>query len=195
MKKLVVVAILFAGLTQAANAQKGSILLYGNIDAGSNKDNNVSSTNSSFDFNPGVGYQFSNNWTAGLQLAIGSSKYDNGSGTVTKNSNFNVGPFLRYSKSLGDIFSVYGQLNVDYLSSKVQNTVSSITTSVTTSGVMAGIVPAISVNVHKGLALNFNVGGLSYQTTKASSAKSVDKFVFNFGQQVGIGISKNFGGK
>lgn len=186
-----------AGIAVTAKAQKGSVLLYGDLSFGSSK-NSAETKNTSFDFNPGVGYQFNNNWTAGLNLGIGSDKTTPAgtTPTITKNSNFNVGPFVRYTQPLAGVFSIFGQLNANYLSGKTKTEVGSVSAESKYDGFGINLFPAIGVNLKNNFALNFNFGGLGYTTTKnkAAGSNSSNSFGLTFGQFMNIGISKNFGG-
>ena len=189
MKKLLVAA--FALTSIAASAQKGSVLLYGNVIARSSND--LAGTQSStFIVNPGIGYQFSKNLTAGINVGLDAAKSETGpaSDNYDKSFNYTVGPFLRYTKTLNDLFSTYAQLNASYLSSKVTDYGDP---SVNWNGFGASIVPAIAVNVHNGLAINFNIGGLQYTSVGPKGGSSQNNgFELTFGQSVGIGIQKNF---
>jgi hypothetical protein len=61
------------------------------------------------------------------------------------------------------------------------------------SGIYAGLFPALGINVGRGLALNFAIGGLNYATDKRQDlAFSTNNFNFTLGNQVNFGISKNF---
>src|SRR5258705_971895 len=118
MKKVLVAALALVSLTQAAKAQKGSVLLYGNLNVTSTKDENDSKS-SEFSVAPGIGYQFNDNWTAGVNLGVNGSKDEiNNSGNYNKTSGFAAGPFIRYTKTLGNIFSIYGQGNFNYTTAK-----------------------------------------------------------------------------
>jgi len=192
MKKVLVAALALVSLLQAAKAQKGSVLLYGNLNVNSTKDANDSKS-SEFAVMPGIGYQFSDNWTAGVNLGINGSKDEiSNSGNYNKTSGFVAGPFIRYTKTLGNIFSIYGHGNFNYMSTKYKPYVG---TNSTVNGFNLNITPAIGVNVINGFALNFGFGGIDYTTSKldASGAKSSNSFSLTFGQQVNVGISKNFG--
>ncbi|UAY52933.1 porin family protein [Ferruginibacter albus] len=173
MKKLLFASLILMSAAFSANAQKGSILLYGNVGFTSTTPP-VGDGTTSFNLTPGIGYQFNDNWTAGLNFNVE---------TVTDQPTvFGVGPFIRYAKPLSDIFSVYGQFDATYTS--YGNSVN---------GFGAKIWPAIGVNVHNGLALNFGFGSLGYSSVGASGAKS-STFGLSFGSGATFGISKNFGG-
>jgi len=188
MKKLVLGAVLMTGIALASQAQKGSILLYGNVGVSSTKEADDDKT-SSFNINPGVGYQFTDNWTAGVNLGYGQTKYNpSGIGATSTSKDYNAGVFARYTKPLGSIFSIFGQANVGYVGTDFDGGKSN--------GFGANVFPAVALNVHNGFALNFSFGGISYETTKVKGAsESRNAFALNFGQQAHIGISKNFGGK
>lgn len=188
MKKVLFFALAFVIVSQAVKAQTGSILVGGSINFSSTKTpstpNNTKYT--SFDFNPTVGYQFSDNWTAGVVADIGSGKNTNAAGVSVKENIFNVGPFLRYAKSLSDIFAIYGQVQGVFGTDKIGSAKS------TTAGISA--FPAVFINVKNGFGLNFSVGGISYGSSKPSGGSASNTFAFTFGKSVGIGLSKNFGG-
>jgi len=190
MKKLVLGALLMTGFVLTSPAQKGSILVYGNVGFNSDKDA-AENKESSFSINPGVGYQFTDNWTAGVNLGYSQTKNNPavvGAPTSTWKG-YNAGVFARYTKPLGSIFSIFGQGNAGYLGGEDF-------TGVKSNGFGVEVFPAIALNVHNGFALNFSFGGISYASTKTKGAsESRNEFRLHFGQQVSAGISKNFGGK
>jgi Outer membrane protein beta-barrel domain len=191
MKKgLVVLALTIASF---ANAQKGSVLVAGNI--GYNNSSRGTGESSNFSFSPKVGYQFTDNLTAGLESTIGNSKSvssNNNSFTSTVNT-FNLGAFLRYSQPIAGIFSIYGDLSAGMLSNKdSSNNPGSV--DVKSNGFYAGVTPAIYMDINKGFGINFSIGGLGYSSVKsdATGAESLNNFNFNFGSAFALGISKNF---
>jgi hypothetical protein len=190
MKKVFVLALAFAGLTTAVKAQQGSVLVGGNIDY--NSQSQSSFKTDSLTFSPTVGYQFSSHFTAGLTADIGSSKIDDGAGTVTKTSAFDLGPFIRYAQPLSSIFSVYGQLQGVFGSYK--NTTNG-TTNYQGNTVNVMLFPAVFINLKNSFGLNFNVGGLSYGSNSPKGGVAINTFDINFGKTLSIGLSKNFGGK
>lgn len=187
MKKVLFFALAFVSISQAVKAQTGSILVGGSIDFSSTKGPTSLTTikHTNFDFNPTVGYQFSDNWTAGVVGDIGSSKYTTSSSTIKGNS-FGVGPFVRYAKSLSNIFAIYGQVQGVFGADKMGDIKS------TTANISA--FPAVFINVKDGFGLNFTVGGISYGSSKPSGGSATNTFGLTFGKTVGIGLSKNFGG-
>ena len=75
MKKLFTVSLLMS-LILAAKAQSGTVLVGGDVGFTSSKNNSgvYEYKVQSLSFNPYVGYQFNNNWTAGVVAGIASSK-------------------------------------------------------------------------------------------------------------------------
>lgn len=208
MKKLIL-ALLAVATVGSASAQKNSILVYGNAGVNWAKtDNGAASTNEGTDWNitPGVGFQFNNHLTVGLQGGYGSNK-NVATAPLSKITNtdreWQAGAFFRYTQSLNPTFNFWTQLDLGYISGKgsaetITTNISGATSVVSTSdmynGFQAMLTPAIGVNVHKGLALNFGIGGLGYRTVSYDKAPTtMNNFVVTFGQQFNVGISKNFG--
>lgn len=199
MKKFVLTLMAAAGFTAAANAQAGSILVYGNAGISSEKNEVGSAETKTFSgqFNPGVGYQFNDNWTVGLNINFAGEKETDAADNVKKNTGYMVGPFVRYTQPLSNIFSVFGQANVGYLGGKTKNEPKvGASTEDTYNGFRAEAFPAIGVNVKNGFALNFGFGGIAFNTRSWDKADATTTgFSLTFGQQVNVGISKNFGGR
>jgi hypothetical protein len=68
---------------------------------------------------------------------------------------------------------------------------------VNSNGLALQLFPAVGVNVYRNLALNFSIGGLQYTSLNTdgvlgSASHNSNTFSVTFGQQVNIGISKNF---
>lgn len=214
MKKLVL-AILAVGSIATAQAQSGSILVYGNVGFSSMKETNddgipgtpdIITKERTWEFAPGVGYQFNKHWTVGINFGIAGTKQINETDDATPDPesttrDLMVGPFVRMTMPINKIFSVYHQVNVSYLNGKtiydddvngtpdVENTYN---------GFGANWFPAVGVNFTRCMALNFSFGGLGYaQRTWDNDGPSETKesgFIFNFGRQFNIGISANLGG-
>lgn len=187
MKKILLSAITVASFCMNAIAQEGTVLLYGNVGYNSNNPA-VGETENTFTINPGIGYQFNENWTVGANLGIESQKDGE-----FKSSAFSAGPFVRYTESLSNTFAIYMQLQGGVLSNKFENPGQA---DFKTNGFNAGLFPAVFVNVNKNFGLNFSFGGINYTSVKVDGAsKSSSIFDINFGQSFNIGVSKNFGGK
>lgn len=219
MKKLILALLAVASIS-AANAQKNSILVYGDVGVNfDNTDNGSKATtmsvkNTNWNIAPGVGYQISNHITLGLQGGYWFGKTETQSQNVwtpappssitTTDSwrEWQIGAFGRYTMPLGGIFSMWTQLNASYVSGKVSMDTLDFTTGRplpltaedTYNGFQATLTPALAINVHNGLALNFGIGGIGFRTVSYDKAPTTQSnFMFTFGQQINVGISKNFG--
>lgn len=177
-------------------AQKNTLLVGGNVGISSSKNENTQfeTKNTAFTFDPYVGYQFDNHWTAGAVVSVGSNKQTVNSSPeqVDKTNAFSAGPFIRYTQKLSDVFLVYGQLQGIFGGYK--NTSSLGNVSVTDKGSVysATLFPAVFINLKNNFGLNFNFGGLTYGSIKPDGGKAISSVNFNFGQVANIGISKNF---
>ena len=195
-------AVLAICIAASASAQKNSILLYGNLGISSLNSKDSSGQNdhqNRFYINPGIGYQFSDHFTAGLALGFStfsrSSVSDHSSGMVKTNEHgvsYSTGAFLRYTTPISDLFFFYGQFEGSYTSTKAKyNTIAQVERD--GGGLKAALTPALGVNINKGLALTLDIGGLGYVYEKNTfAASSQSNIVLNFGQVINIGISKNF---
>jgi hypothetical protein len=193
MKKTLV--ILAMAMISFANAQKGTVLVSGNVGFSSQKVTNQpnDSQNKYISFYPKIGYQLKDNWTVGIESGFSSAKneYTNQE-SISKN--FTAGAFVRYSKSLSPMFLLYADLGAGYQNSKVTDTYPlQPSSTVTFDGVYMNLTPGLFLNIKNNFGLNFGIGGLLYSDTKRSQANGSDQyFYFNFGQSFTAGISKNF---
>ncbi|PKB17208.1 outer membrane beta-barrel protein [Flavobacterium sp. 5] len=198
MKRIFVVLAL--AIVSFANAQKGTVLLMGTVSYSSQKQKSGNPetrfTQSEFSFYPKVGYQFANNWTIGGEAGIssGRNEYTN---QESKRNNCSFGAFVRYSKSLSDLFLIYADLGTGYRTYKdtSSNDFSDPTNyTYKTNGFYATIMPVLAINIKNGFALNFGFGGLNYSTTNRTNSNGYKEtgFNFNFGQSFTVGISKIF---
>lgn len=175
MKKLLLaVTILIASIS---NAQKGSMLLGGNVGFTSEKIGDSKTEN--FEFSPKIGYQFTNNWTAGVEGAIQTSKITG----LEKQEGYKIGGFVRYARPLSETFAVYGDLGAGYQNTSLNDA----------DGVYASLTPALFINMKRGFGLNFSIGGINYDNVKDNTDVKQERFGFDFGKTFNIGISKNFG--
>ena len=203
MKKLIVAGAIAAfGLV---SAQKNTLLVGGNISLESLKSKNNGTTTSegnTFEFNPTVGYQFADNWTAGVRFGIGTEKITEPivatSYEATKKTNtFSYGVFGRYTLPLSETFAAYGDLDVYAGNGKVTYSSNvpgdfSATSKTTNFGVK--FTPNLFINFKNSFGLNFNIGSLGYETNKVKDSDfKTNSFGFGFGKGVTVGISKNFG--
>lgn len=189
MKKVLVIVAM--ALVSVANAQKGTVLLAGNVALNSSKESSTGYEQkvNDFTFAPKIGYQFSDNMTVGIESTIGNGKTTTTLGSTTtevKMDNLKLGAFLRYAKSLGGAFSAYADLGAGMQSEKAGT--------VKSNGFYVGVTPAVAIDLKKSFCLNFSIGGLGYDTLKDDTANptTTNNFKFNFGKTLSIGISKNF---
>lgn len=199
MKKLLL-ALLAIGGFASANAQKNTWLLYGNasyststVDYGS-----FDYKSTAWGVNPGIGYQFSNHMTIGLQGGYNSMRTPTADGLNREiNKDWSVGAFWRYTHYVGNIFFIYNQMELSYIAGSVQT--EGLSNKSTYDGITGAWYPAIGAFVYKGLAMNFNIGGVGFASYSGNpaSVNSPDmtgsNFAITFGRTVNIGISKNIG--
>jgi hypothetical protein len=194
MKKLIL-SLLACGSIIAANAQAGSVLVYGNVGVATTSDQS-NAKELTWNVSPGVGYQFDNHWTGGIYAGYMSTG-DKGAaaGSVwSKTNTTEVGLFGRYTHNLNRIFSIWGQLNAGW--THMNSTLDGeVVDGSRANGFAIGLTPAFQVNVYNGWALNFNFGGIGYKTyTYEHADNSNTDLNINFGKQFNWGISKNIGG-
>jgi hypothetical protein len=193
MKKILLVAAL--AICSFANAQKGTILVGGNIDYTSEKTEYQFSEDktNTFSFSPKVGYQFHDNWTVGGEFSVSSSTDENGA-IEEKNNGFKLGGFVRYSVPLNQTFSVFADMGLGFQNRKTKiYGPGDDYAKYKADGLYVGITPALFINMKKGFGLNFSIGGLGYETLSYdNNGPDVNTFYFNFGRTASIGISKNF---
>ncbi len=209
MKKLFL-ALLAVASIGTANAQKNTFLMFGNAGVNYGKtDNGPAGTDKTTSWNvtPGFGFQFNNHLTVGVEGTYNEFKDDMTmiagpvtTNTINRSREWQVGAFFRYTQPLGGIFSMYTQLDATYINGLVENTTTVSPLGPNTSvsddynGFQAMISPWISINVHKGMALNFNFGGVGYRMTSFDVAPTtMSDFFANFGQVFNIGVSRNIG--
>ena len=193
MKKMLL--ILALAMVSFANAQKGTILVGGNIEYNSTTYDHplVETKTNTFGFSPKVGYQFHDNWTVGGEFSINSAK-QKGGGLETKANVYTYGAFVRYTVPLSETFSVFGDLGAGLQNQKSENFENGLLiTKSKADGIYVGLTPALFINMKKGFGLNFSIGGLGYETLNYdNNGSDVSSFYFNFGKTVNIGVSKNF---
>jgi hypothetical protein len=175
MKKLLVAVVLFA--TTIVSAQKNSVLVGGNVGFSSEKIGESKLEN--FEFAPKVGYQFTDNWTAGVEGSIMNVKTTG----LESTEKYKIGGFVRYSVPLSEVFSVFADLGAGYQSTSLNDA----------KGIYASLTPALFINMKRGFGLNFSIGGINYDNLDGKNDPRQERFGFNFGKTFSIGVSKNFG--
>lgn len=200
MKKLIL-SLLACGSIAAANAQAGSWLLYGQAAISATSSDELGGTNRvantiHWKATPGLGYQFDNHWTLGLY-----ANYENGGSKAlgvgapwTRTNGWEAGMFVRYTENLNKIFSIFGQFNGGFAHGNTTLDGKVITNS-RYNGFNLQFAPVIAANIHKGLALTFGIGGVGYTNHAYENRNNSNgTFAVSFGQQMNLGIQKNFGG-
>ncbi|WP_316636368.1 porin family protein [uncultured Flavobacterium sp.] len=175
MKKLLLAVVLL--VVTITNAQKGSILLGGNVGFTSEKIGDAKST--SFEFSPKIGYQFTDNWTAGIEGSIANLKVAG----FDKTEASRIGAFVRYSMPISETFAFYTDLGAGYQSTSLNNA----------KGMYVSLTPALFINMKRGFGLNFSIGGINYDNLDGKNDPRQERVGFDFGKTFNIGISKNFG--
>ncbi|PIF30147.1 outer membrane protein with beta-barrel domain [Flavobacterium sp. 9] len=174
MKKLLLCVAL--AVSVMATAQKGSVLVGGNIGFSSEKIGDAKAE--SFEFSPKFGYQFSDNWTAGVDASI-----NNIHNTETSNSDhLKIGAFVRYSTPLTETFAIFTDIGAGYQQNSINDA----------KGMYANITPSLFINMKRGFGLNFSIGGINYDNIDGHNDLKQKRFGFNFGKTLNIGINKNF---
>ena len=144
MKKLLVAVVIL--VTTFASAQKNSILLGGNVGFSSDKIGDSKLEN--FEFSPKVGYQFSENWTVGVEGSIMNLQTT----ATDKTEKYKIGSFVRYSTPLSELFAFYVDLGAGYQNTSLNNA----------KGMYASFDPGLFINMKRGFGLNFSIGGINY---------------------------------
>jgi hypothetical protein len=184
-----------------AYAQKNSILLFGNSNGGGGTESSpLQETGSSgMSVNAGVGYQFSNHFTAGVLGSYSYSTRDTkqliAPASTTHNTShvYGLGLFGRYTHYLGDRFFVYMQGDANYSKSFGRATSSqSPNASESENGgpIDVNLTPAVGCFIYKGWAVNLTAGSVLYRYSDMNGTKS-SSVSYTIGSY-SIGFSKNF---
>jgi hypothetical protein len=170
-----ILTILFLVICVLGYAQKGTVLLNGSIFYNSE---NYYPDFTSLGIKPGIGYQVSDKWMLGLNLG-----YERRALRADANK-YSIGPFVRYTKQITELISVYGQFQVGFGQSNSSRYFS------------IDAFPAVELNLGKGFGLNFNLGGINYEVTKMNGVSGSNHiFSLNLASGYGFGLSKRFGTK
>lgn len=192
MKKLIL-ALLAVATIATANAQEPrSILLYGEVGMHQVRHSSLLKT-TDWHASPGVGYQFNHNWTVGVNIMWGQNATKDSTGSKMTDNMYGAGAFARYSEYIrrSEIFFWYAQYEFAYTGGYTTNDGNPATNK--HNGIYTRLFPAIGINVGRGLALNFSVGGVDYGTDKVDGATySTNSMNLTFGNQMNFGLSKNF---
>ena len=111
---------------------------------------------------PSVGYNINKSLAVGLGIGFQSSESND-----LASRRFEVGPFVRYYKSLSDVFSVYGALNIGFGSGSDEVMVGTIGTETEDDDYSffgAEISPGVQFWMNKRWSINAELGLLGYST-------------------------------
>ncbi len=196
MKKTLLFIFTLVVSTQLFAQSKSQILLYGSI-SGRMAKNEWGQKNTNARAAPGVGYHITDRLAVGVQGLYSMNSYQD-TGVIKfkrNNSNWAVGPFVRYTQPLGEMFFLFGQLDLGY-GKQIAGSING--TKIPNLDVMelsAGFYPSVGIYLNNGFALNFAFGGLNYKYTKSEASPNPGHDVtLNFGHAFQFGVSKFFGG-
>jgi len=125
-----------------------------------------------------VGYQFTDNWTAGVEGSVMNVK----TAGLEKTERYRIGGFVRYTTPLSETFSFFTDLGAGYQTNSVNDA----------KGMYVNMTPALFINMKRGFGLNFSIGGVNYDNIDGKNDLRQERFGFDFGKTFKIGVSKNF---
>ncbi len=159
-----------------------------------------------FTFAPSIGYNLSDNMTAGLIFGFGSNKTtqpDNGnvSGAETKSSFFGAGVFLKYHVQMIEKLTFSPQVITGFISNKTENTNGGTTVTSPEVGTFAlGIMPGLTYAASENWMFDFTAGFLGFTTSnsKTPGNPGTEVKTNNFGLMLSgvamnIGVTYSFG--
>ena len=212
MKKIFLTMATLASFGAAQAQQMGDMFINGGIGYSHSKPeiNNGTTTakgasDNRFFFTPSVGYQFDRNWGAGLTFKYDinrtvSTGLNNTEIKVTDRA-LGIGPFLRYTQPLSQMFFVYGQLNALYVNGKKSSDIGGTnTTTGKINGFDVSIMPAIGINLSRSIAVTGSFGRLGYATLRDENPNNsniytrTNTFDATFGNEFSLGVQWNFAG-
>jgi len=190
MKKLLFF-VAFAGAAFTSNAQftKGNIYASGSVGYSSLTDNNFDTKETSFSFNPGLGYFISSNISIEGELYFGQETIEEANLKTTNDNSMGFGIASRYYFTPANRFSFFGSLAAAYVTTndKVAKFKSN------TFGLFVS--PAISYFVSDNFAMQASIGSINYTTTNfdVPGSKSVNGFDLNFNlSDINLGFNYKF---
>ncbi len=196
MKKILLLLLTSLLCTDLLFAQtKGQILLYGTVSLSSQKSE---WGQKSFWLRgaPGVGYNLSDNWAVGASGSYQfNSRVDSGAKAMkTSDGLWSAGPFIRYTQPLGELFFIYGQLDLAY-GQPTAGTVNGVAGPKPNAyNISANLMPAVGMELNNGFNFYFAFGGLNYNYNKTKTIPDAAQSVtLNFGHAFQFGVSKFFG--
>lgn len=196
MKKIML-ALACTSTVASAVAQDKSVLLFGNFGAssasGKYKGMNAD-RHTGFNITTGVGYQFTDRWTAGLLATFYHNSINQSSAPIFYGppaSGGGGGVFLRYTVPISNIFFFYTQADGMYTATKPDQ-MGNPNPPASSNNLSVNLTPTLGVHIKNGYALNVGFGGLGFNHYAQPGNTSISTVNFNFGQNFNVGISKNF---
>ncbi len=173
MKKIMAIALV-AMMTLTANAQ---VFVGGAIGYSTSKAKKDAKSTNTFKFAPEIGYNFNENWTAGIELNYNSQEYD---GTTT--SGIGAGIYGRYNYLKTGVATLFVEAGVDFTSYNHDRG----------SNFGVGLRPGVTVALSEKLSLTAKTGILGYSkdSDKRGGASSFGIGVDN--TDLSIGLYYNF---
>ena len=201
MKKVILsVAAVFA--FGFANAQEtateggfaqGDLFISGAVGFGSDKTGDVKTN--TFEIAPSIGYFVTSNIAVGGRLGYVSTKEEDG--LETKTNTFSVEAFGRYYMTPDSKFSFFGELAVNYGTSKIEeeNVFPLEDSEYKENGFGVQVAPGVSYFLNSNLAIEASFGILGYNTVEpdVDGAESTDTFRFGLDMRdINFGIVYKF---
>ncbi len=183
MKKIILsaIAVLAFGFANAQDGKgfnNGDAFISGSLGFNSTSIGDNSTTG--FSVSPKFGFFVTSNIAVGAAFGFEGRTTNTGLPLAkdVKNNTFTAGVFGRYYATPASDFSVFGELGVNYSTSKPDG-------GTTTNGFGVALAPGISYFVSKHFALETTIGVLSYDTKKldVNGAEATNSF------NVGLGIT------
>ncbi len=178
MKKTLLLLAAAASFGTAQAQKMGDVFIYGGIGYNQVKQkfevggNNADVSNYRlFTATPGIGYQFSKNFGAGVQLDMAAGKTTLPSGSFIglgeseiDTSSTAIGLFVRYTRNLSPLFFVYGQLNGNYLrTNSIYREDGVKQFEIEGNGFGVSVMPAIGINLSRSISVIGSFGTIGYK--------------------------------
>lgn len=188
---LTAIAVFTLGFINAQDGgfAKGDIFLSGSFGYNSTKTGDIK--NNSFEFTPRAGFFVSDNIAVGARLGYTNSKQEVPFFDDVKLNTFNIGGFGRYYFTPSDKFSIFGELGLEYATSKREEG----TTELKINGFGINVGPGVSYFLNDHFALEAFWGALGYATAKpdVDNAESTDVITFGLDlDDINLGLVYKF---
>ena len=152
----------------------GDVFITGSIGIGS--ESTGDNKTNSFNISPKAGYFISENIALGVALGYASGKQEAPETADVKTSEFSVGAFGRYYFTPANTFSLFAEVGVDYIHSKIE-----AVTEDNSNALRIAFAPGVNYFISKNFALEAKFGILSYRTDNPDADGVQDTDQFNFG--------------